>query len=100
MAELRHRDLHAASHAEVKSLREWKAAQDQSRRQKDLLFSVQGAARPERGILLEHGPDFSLDPVIDCCVEDDRPAEQICPGHGKSRSNRALDIPRTDALGR
>jgi hypothetical protein len=29
-----------------------------------LLLSIQGAARPKCRILLEHGPDFSLNPII------------------------------------
>src|SRR3984893_9975710 len=99
LAKLGHRDLHTGSQAHVKSLCEWKPAQDNSGRQEDLLLSVQRAARPERGILLEHGPDDSPDPIIYRRVENDRPAEEICAGSGQARTNRALDIQPADSLG-
>jgi hypothetical protein len=99
LVKLRHRDLHAGANSQVKSLRERKPAQDKSGRQEDLLLAVQRAARPERRILLEHRPDDSPDPIVHCGVEDDRPAEEICAGRGKTCSNRALDIHRSDSLG-
>src|SRR5260370_40992828 len=92
-------DLHPAANAEMESLRQRKAAQPESRRQKHFLLSVQRTARPERRILFEHGPDLSLDLVIDRGIEDDRPAQEIRSSGWKIRTDCALNIPRPDALG-
>ena len=75
--ELRRGDLHTTANAEMQSLGQWKAAEHKSRRQKHFFLSVQRATRPKRRILLEHGPDFSFDPVINGGVEDNRAAQEI-----------------------
>jgi hypothetical protein len=68
-----HRDLHTGAKAQVQPLSDGKSTQDNPGRQKPFLLSIQNAARPKRGILLEHRPDFSFDFIIDRSVEDDRP---------------------------
>jgi integrase len=50
--------------------------------------------------LLEHGPDFSLDPVIDGGVENDHAAQQVRASGREIRANRALNVPRPFAADR
>src|ERR1700680_3438794 len=98
LVELRRGDLHTTANAEMNPLGQWKAAQHDSRREKNLPLSVQSPARPKRGILLDHRPDFSLDPVINGGIENDRPAQEIRARGWKIRANCALDVPRPHAL--
>src|SRR5258708_8939704 len=82
----------------MQSLREWKAAHHEYGCQENFFFSVQCAARPKNRILLNHGPDFSLDPIVDRGIEDNRAAQEIRASGWKICANRALDVPRSDAL--
>src|SRR3979411_3515963 len=83
----------------MKSLREWKRPDDKSGRQEYLLLSVQRAARPKRRVLLEHRPDFPSNPIIHRSVEDDHPAESVCAASREIRTDRALNVPRSEPLG-
>ena len=91
--ELGRGDLHTAANRETESLRQWKAAQHESRRQENFPLAVQRAARPKRGILLDHRPDFSLHPVINGGIEKDHAAQEIRARGWKIRANCALNVP-------
>src|SRR5437016_13019386 len=84
--ELRHGDLYTTANRKMESLRQWKAAQHESRSQEYFLLSIQSTARPKSRILFEHGPDLSLDLAIYRGIEDDCPAEEIRAGGWKIRS--------------
>src|SRR5580704_12987 len=99
LVKLRHRDLQASAKAQAKSLREWKAAEDKSGRQEDLLFSIQDAARPKLGVLLKHRPDPTLDLVVDGGIENDGSAEEVGAAGGEVCANGGLNIPGPNALG-
>ena len=47
LVKTRRGDLHTAANAEMQSLGHWKAAEHESRRQKNFLLSVQRPARPK-----------------------------------------------------
>ncbi len=79
-------------------LRQWETAQHDSRRQEDFLLSVQRAARPKRRILLDHGPDFSLDLVVNGGIENNHPAQDSRTACWKIRANRGLNVARPDAF--
>ena len=98
LVELRYGDLQAAACGKAEPLCELKTTQDESWCQEDFLLSVQGAARPKRRILLEHRPDYSFDPIIHGSIKDDHPARQARARRGKVRTNRALNIPRTNTF--
>ena len=93
LVELCRSDLHPTANGEMESLRQWKAAQHESRRQENLLLSVQSPTRPKCGILLEHRPDLSLDSVINGDIEDNGAAQNIRPTGWKISANCALQIP-------
>src|ERR1700730_10557179 len=99
LMEFGHSNLHASADAEVKSLREWKRAQDESGCQEDLFFPVQGAARPVLRVLLKHRPDFPLNLVVDRGIENEGSPEEVGAAGGKVCGNGGLNIPGPDALG-
>src|SRR6267378_2916199 len=90
--------IDTTDNAEMEPLRQWKTAQHQSRRQENFLLSVERPARPKRRILLEHRPDFALDPVINSGIENNHPAQDIRASGWKIRANRGLNVPRPEAL--
>src|SRR5438552_11159827 len=96
--ELRHRNLYTSANRKMESLRQWKAAQHESRSQEYFLLSIQSTARPKSRILFEHRPDLSLDLAIYRGIEDDCPAEDIRAGGWKISANCALNVPRPEAL--
>ena len=49
--------------------------------------------------MLEHGPDLSLDSVVNFGVEEEHPAQNIRATSRKVCANRALNVPRTKAFG-
>jgi hypothetical protein len=77
----------------MESLCQWKAAHHEAWCQEDLFLSVQGPTEPKDRILLEHRPDFSLDPVVNGGIENDRAAQEICAASGEIRPNCALNVP-------
>src|SRR6202140_2977011 len=60
LMKLCHLDLHTGAKAQVQPLSDGKSTQDNPGHQKHFLLSVQNAARPKRGILLEHRPKQSV----------------------------------------
>src|ERR1700674_3496449 len=92
-------NLHASAYGEAKSFRDLKRAHDKSGRQEDLFFPIQDAARPKRRILLKHGPTLSLKFVINRCIENDGPAENVRATDRKARAKRGLHIPVSETLG-
>src|SRR5712692_9284008 len=96
--ELRRGDLQTTANHEIESLRQWKSAEHESRRQEHFFLSVQRTARPKRRIFLDHRPDFSLDLVLKGGIENDRRAQEIRAAGWKVRANCALKVPRPEAL--
>src|SRR5260370_9544660 len=94
----RHGDLQPTADGQMQPLRQWKAAQYESWRQEDLFFPVQCPGRPKRGILLNHRPDFSLDPVIGGGIEDNRTTQDTRAAGWKVCANRALNVHRPQAF--
>src|SRR6266404_2403737 len=99
LVELRHGNLHTRADGEAKSLRDWKTAEDNPRCQEDLFLSVQDAARPKLGVLLDHRPDPPFYFAVDSRIENDGPAEDVRAGGGKVCANRGLNIELPDTLG-
>src|SRR5438552_17714961 len=95
--ELRHRNLYTSANRKMESLRQWKAAQHESRSQECFLLSIQSTARPKSRILFEHRPDLSLDLAIYRGIEEDCPAEDSRAGDGRISTICALNTLRSRA---
>src|ERR1700676_4483278 len=98
LVELRQGDLHTTANAEMQPLRQWKAAQNQSRGEENLLLAVERSARPERRVLLDHRPYFALDPVINLGIKENRAAQEIRPRGREIGADCALNVPWPKAL--
>src|SRR5262249_10340191 len=92
------RDLYSAADQKSQPPGDWKRPCHECRRQEHLALRCQHAAGPECGILIDHRPEYVLDPIIHGSVKNGRPAEDIRSAGGKVGADRGLNVPSTEPL--
>ena len=94
----RHGSLKSATNREAESSDQRETAHDKPRGEEDRLLAIQRTARPEGGILFEHGPQDPFDSIVQCGIEDDRSAEGACTAQRKNAANGTLYVPTAHTL--